>query len=98
MADDLRPGLHEALVTRRLEELIARVTDELVPEVGALRNAEASDRVSRHLAAVIATAIDGAPEDQRGDEAVRLAIALLEELEKVLDGKHDVALDHPVAP
>src|SRR4051794_29054273 len=98
MADDLRPGLHEALVTRRLEELIARVTDELVPEVGDLRNAEASDRVSRHLAAVIATAIEGAPEDQRGDEAVRVAIALLEELEKVLGGKRDVALDHPVAP
>ena len=61
----LRPGLHEALLTRRLEEFVTSVGFELLPEVADLRNAEASDRVSRHLATVIARAIDGVPEDER---------------------------------
>ena len=43
----LRPGLHEALLTRRLEELLAQIPEALAVELEELRNAEASDRVSR---------------------------------------------------
>ena len=49
--DPLKPGLHEALLTRRLEELLAQLADgTLLADVAELRDAEASDRVSRHLA------------------------------------------------
>ena len=45
----LKPGLHETLLTRRLEEFLERIADgALVPDLDDLRDAEASDRVSRH--------------------------------------------------
>src|SRR5581483_5670541 len=94
----LRPGLQEALLTRRLEELLAQIPEALVIELEELRNAEASDRVSRHLAGLVVRAIDLAPEGSRGDEAIRIAAGLIRELEAATGGRHDLAGDEPTAP
>jgi superfamily II DNA or RNA helicase len=78
MADSLRPGLREALLTQRLAHVLARVESTgLVPEVEPLAEAEASDRVSRHVARLLARAIDAAPEGERSAYAVRLAREVL---------------------
>ncbi len=93
-SDSLKPGLHEALLTRRLEELLTQVDDgRFVAEVDALRDAEASDRVSRHLAGIVARAIDRAPEGRRSDEATRIAAELISRLQPLVDGKHDLGGD-----
>jgi HKD family nuclease len=95
----LKPGLHEALLTRRLEELLMAISDEaLVADVTELRDAEASDRVSRHLAAIVARAIDRAPEGKRGDQAVRIAAELIHRLQPFTDGKLDLVGDAPLDP
>jgi hypothetical protein len=66
--ESLKPGLHEALVTRRLDELLAQLSDgALVADLDDLRDAEASDRVSRHIAGIVARAIDEAPEGERSE-------------------------------
>jgi superfamily II DNA or RNA helicase len=98
--DYLRPGLHEALLTRRLEELLRQLPDAttLLADVAELRDAEASDRISRHIAGVLARAIDQAPEGKRSDEAVRIAAALIRRLEALMDGKRDLSGDEPVEP
>jgi superfamily II DNA or RNA helicase/HKD family nuclease len=100
LADDfLKPGLHETLLTRRLEGLLERIADgTLVPDLDDLRDAEASDRVSRHLAGIVARAIDRAPEGKRRDEAARIAAELIRRLELITDAKHDFELDELVDP
>ncbi len=95
----LRPGLHEALLTRRLEELLKQIVDgPLVADVAELRDAEASDRVSRHLAGIVARAIDRAPEGKRSDEAIRIAVELIRCLRALTDGKGDLDSDEPLDP
>jgi superfamily II DNA or RNA helicase/HKD family nuclease len=98
-SDSLKPGLHEALLTRRLEKLLTQVPDEtLLADLAVLRDAEASDRMSRHLAGTLARAIERAPEGKRSDEAVRIAAALIQQLEVLTDGQSDVRGDEPVDP
>jgi len=95
----LKPGLHETLLTRRLENFLGRITDgTLVPDLDDLRDAEASDRVSRHLAGIVARAIERAPEGKRSDEAARIATELIRRLELLMHGKHDFELDELVDP
>jgi len=98
-SDSLKPGLHEALLTRRLEKLLAQIPDEtLLAELTELRDAEAADRMSRHLAGMLARAIERAPEGKRSEEAVRIAAALIQHLEALTDGASDLRLDEPVEP
>ena len=98
-SDSLRPGLHEALLTRRLEELLAELSDKsLLAELAELRDAEAADRVSRHVAGIVARAIDRAPEGQRSDEALRIAAELIRRLQSLIDGKHDLGGDELLDP
>jgi len=95
----LKPGLHEALLTRRLEELLTHISDvALVADVAAPRDAEASDRVSRHLAGIVARAIEQAPEGKRSNEAVRIAAELIRRLQPLTDGKGDFESDEPLDP
>ena len=97
--DRLKPGLHEALLTRGLEQLLGDLADEaLLAEIAELRDAEASDRMSRHLAGLLARAIERAPEGTRSSEAVRLAAALIRRLGEVTGGTPDLDGDEPVDP
>ena len=97
--DSLKPGLHEALLTRRLEALLEEIPDgTLLAELAELRDAEASDRISRHLAGMLARAIERAPEGKRSAEAVRIAAALVRHLQALTDGKSDLRGDEPVDP
>jgi len=99
MREYLKPGLHEALLTRRLEELLAQLSeDELVADVADLRDAEASDRISRHIAALVARVIDGVPEGKRSEEATRIAVELIHSLRPFTDGKHELDGDEPLDP
>jgi superfamily II DNA or RNA helicase/HKD family nuclease len=97
--EPLKPGLHEALLTRRLEELLVNLGGgALVADLADLHEAEASDRVSRHLAGVIARAIDQMPEGKRREEAVRVAAGVMEALQSLADGKLDLSADELVEP
>jgi superfamily II DNA or RNA helicase/HKD family nuclease len=97
--EPLKPGLHEALLTRRLEELVARIGDAmLAPELADLHEAEAADRVSRHLAGIVARAIDGMPDGRRREEAVRVAAAVIGALQSLAGRNYDLRADELVQP
>jgi HKD family nuclease len=98
-SDSLKPGLHEALLTRRLEKLLTRIPEgTLLPDFDELRDAEASDRMARHLASMLARAIERAPEGKRSEEAVRLATSLIQRLQALTEAKSDLHDDVPVDP
>jgi superfamily II DNA or RNA helicase len=98
-SDSLKPGLHEALLTARLQELLAEIPDgTLLPEVTELRDAEAADRMSRHLAGILARAIEQAPEGRRAAEAMRIAAELIDRLQSIADGRGGLSADEPVDP
>ncbi len=93
-----RPGLREALLTPRLERALTDVAlSALVAETGELANAEASDRISRHVGRVLAQAIEAVPDGERAAEAVRIARQLLFQLEG-LAPTLELAADIPVEP
>jgi superfamily II DNA or RNA helicase/HKD family nuclease len=97
-SDSLKPGLHEALLTRRLEKLLSQIPEKtLLAELAELRDAEASDRVSRHLAGTLARAIERAPEGKRSEEAIRIASELIEHLQILTAGSDDLS-DEPLDP
>jgi HKD family nuclease len=99
VSDPLKPGLREALLTRRLQTLLEEIPEgTLLADVADLRDAEASDRMSRHVAEVLARVIERAPEGQRSAEAVRIATALIRSLESVTDRKPDLRDDEPLDP
>lgn len=93
-SESLKPGLHEGVLTRRLETLLAEIADgSLLADLAELRDAEASDRVSRHVAGMLARAIEQAPEGKRSEEAVRIAVALIRNLQSFSTGTHDLSGD-----
>jgi hypothetical protein len=95
---DQRAGLREALITRRLElALEALVPSVLQPDLTDLSDAEASDRISRHVARLLAQAIEAAPERERTAEGIRLAREVLELLGAV-GPVADLELDIPTYP
>jgi superfamily II DNA or RNA helicase len=95
----LKPGLHEALLTRKVDELLKQLADEsLSPDVSSLRDAEAADRVSRHVASIVARAIDRAPEGQRSEEARRIAAELIRRVRSLTDGDGDLDGDELLDP
>ena len=95
MADDLTAGLRESLVTLALQAQLAELPDRLIAELAPLAEAEAPDRISRHLARVIRTAIAGAEEGKQATEAVRLAKEVLRIVGEIVPGS-DVASVTPV--
>ena len=67
MADrSLQPGLYEALLTGALDNKLADlVLAAVTPAIRALADAEAADRLSRHVAMVVTRAIEALPEHGR---------------------------------
>ena len=63
-----------------------------------LLDAESADRMSRHVAHLLARVIDAAPERERAAEGVRLASALLGRLQSFAGANLDVDQDVPTEP
>src|SRR5207244_3738638 len=56
---ELEPGIYEALLTGALDKRLADlVVASVTPELRQLADAEAADRFSRHIAAVVTRAIE----------------------------------------
>jgi superfamily II DNA or RNA helicase len=96
--DNLRVGLHEALITTRLEQALEQLDLARVePAIRLLDGGSAADRFSRHLAVVIAGAIAAAGDDERTQKAVDIAEAIVGAL--VRSGiDEEILLDIPLRP
>ena len=96
-AQELEPGLYEALLTGALDKRLATlIAAAVAPELRKLSDAEAADRLSRHLATVVTRAIEALPEDgraQSGASIVEKLIELLSEESEAVDRDIDVPLD-----
>lgn len=98
MGESLRPGLREALVTPEVERFVADAAAEGLRAVDAvLGNAEAADRISRHLAGIIMRLIENAPERERAVTGVRLARDLVGHLDSWAPAA-GIAGEAPVEP
>jgi superfamily II DNA or RNA helicase len=76
---DLEPGLYEALLTGALDRQVAQlVAATAMPAIRELADAEAADRLSRHLASVVTRAIEALPEEGRADAGARMIAHLVE--------------------
>jgi superfamily II DNA or RNA helicase len=98
--DDAASGLYESLLTARLQELVNQLPQgRLTAGVVSLANAESADRVSRHIAKLLAQAINAMPERERAARAVALATDVLGHLQTLMAGV-DLGLpaELPVAP
>lgn len=88
MTEELGPGLWELLVTEGLQDRLDQL--DLERDVEQLRNAEAADRLSRHVAEVVARLIRDQPEDQQsrlGTVLVRELVARLQQPADSPDGQ-----------
>src|SRR5690242_21237733 len=69
----LQPGLYEALLTGALDKRLADlVVASVTPEIRALADAEAADRLSRHLAMVVTRALEALPEHGRAPAGAQI--------------------------
>jgi hypothetical protein len=60
-----RPGLYDVLITEALSATLATLDRSLVPIKAELRAAEASDRISLHIARLVARAVGSLGESER---------------------------------
>lgn len=79
----LAAGLWEQLVTGELSGQLDGT--ELIPEIADLADGEAADRLSRHLAAVVARVILDLPEEQQSVAGSRLVAELIRRLGRERD-------------
>jgi hypothetical protein len=78
---ELETGLYEVLLTTALERQISNLDNSiLAPEMRALANAEAADRLARHLASVVTRPIAALPDEHRVEGGTRLVEQLIEQL------------------
>jgi superfamily II DNA or RNA helicase/HKD family nuclease len=96
--DELGAGLHEALLTERLELALQRLDLARVePLIDELDAGSAADRLSRHLALLIGGAIGAADDEERTRHAVDIAEAIASAL--IETGTDEgVLLDVPLRP
>ena len=87
----LEPGLKEALTTGALRRRLDALSPALHNEGDALADAEAADRLSRHVAAVVARAIDALPENDHASAGLAIVDAVLTALAD--EAPHAVDLD-----
>jgi superfamily II DNA or RNA helicase/HKD family nuclease len=95
MSSPPEPGLWELLVTERLATQLEALTPGLHADLTDLRNAEAADRLSRHVAALIARLIDGRPERERSAWGAQLSREVIRQLAE-MPGAGGTATDAPV--
>jgi superfamily II DNA or RNA helicase len=98
VAGDLGRGVYEALITAALEARIEELKEaRLDAQVGDLANAEAPDRLSRHVGDVVRRALESLPEESRAEVGAVLVRRLLEELAGTTDAVVP-AEDLPLSP
>lgn len=92
-----RRGLYEVLITRALAERLRDLDARLEPSTGALRAAEAADRIALHLARVVERAIAAVPDHERVAIGARLAQGLVEQIDQTIEdaGALPEALEDP---
>lgn len=90
-----RIGLYEALVTEALESVLADLDQGLTPLRDSLRSAEAADRISLHVAKVVARAIAFLGEHERTTVGLALARQLIGHVDAAITGIN-VRPDTPV--
>lgn len=78
------PGLYDTLITQALDATIAKLDRSLVPIKGELRAAEAPDRISLHIARLVARAIDSVDENERTKVGLALARHLIAEIQRAV--------------
>jgi HKD family nuclease len=92
-------GLYETLLTARVQQLLHQLPeDQLVADLANLVNAEASDRVSRHISHLLAQAIEAIPESHRAQSAVQLATDVLGHLQTLVGSSFDLQSEVPLDP
>jgi superfamily II DNA or RNA helicase len=97
-SEPLKPGLREVLMTHGLSETLEALDQTaLVVEQELLADAEAADRLSRHVARLVSQAIETAPEQERAALGTRLAGQILGQLEGFL-GPSAIAEAIPTEP
>jgi hypothetical protein len=90
-------GLYETLLTARVQQLLHQLPeDQLVADLANLVNAEASDRVSRHISHLLAQAIEAIPESHRAQSAVQLATDVLGHLQTLVGSSVDLLSEVPL--
>jgi len=77
MTTPLPRGLYEVLVTELVDEQLRSQQAQGTPDVDEIRSAEAADRIALHVARVVETAIDSAPEQERVEVGAELARRLI---------------------
>ncbi|MCW2572088.1 MAG: putative helicase [Frankiales bacterium] len=99
MGETPAAGLYEAILTVGLQALLDRLPEaELAADLDALANAESADRVSRHIARLLARAIDAMPEGERAERAVALAADVLAHLQSTSQKDLGLAGEVPLRP
>jgi superfamily II DNA or RNA helicase len=79
-----RPGLYDTLITEALSATIATLDRSLVPIKNELRAAEAPDRISLHIARLVARAIGTLDENNRAKAGLALARHLVAEIHRAV--------------
>jgi len=97
VAHPLDRGLYERLVTANLEARLTELRERLVVQCGDLHAAEAAERIALHLYSTIERAIGSISEADRSSQGVKVARALLERLDQLIE-RGEVAGDLPVEP
>jgi superfamily II DNA or RNA helicase/HKD family nuclease len=78
----LRRGLYERLITDLLESDLSSAAGD--PLVSTLRDADAADRLARHVGSIVERAIDHLPLEDRLSEGAALANTLLQQVASTL--------------
>jgi superfamily II DNA or RNA helicase/HKD family nuclease len=79
-----RPGLYDSLITQALSATLATLDRSLAPIKNELRAAEAPDRISLHIARLVARAIATLDEKERAERGLTLARHLIAEIHRVV--------------
>ncbi|MFN8126322.1 MAG: DUF3427 domain-containing protein [Candidatus Nanopelagicales bacterium] len=91
----ISPGLYEEILTSRLERLLEeQLADRGQPDISALDVAEAADRLTLHVSALIEKTIESMPEATRVEQGSELIRAIGQRLQP-LAPKLEVAQDLP---
>ena len=79
MTTSLPRGLYELLVTELIDEQLRSQQAQGTPDVDEIRGAEVADRIALHVARVVETAIESAPEEKRVEVGAELGRRLIEQ-------------------